>query len=200
MRTFLDRLCLSSEWRLCKVNVSAMLSARPLYLRVSGHLNACVQELIKVLTELPGSLWQLSAGATGGVDHLPSRVVELSSRMIQITLGLLERLGAWRKLEGERERAEQYIIYPLLIPWGEFGLCIYPIRQSETRVNTGARGAGNLKFKSYWSGIELAILWLQVRGPQHVPMKRGSGEDRQLTEDTDERRGEGSRQGEIDKQ
>lgn len=69
------------------------------YLCVPGHLYACVQELIKVLTEFSGSLRQLSALATGGVDHLPSRVVELCGRVVQVTLSLLERLGAGRELE-----------------------------------------------------------------------------------------------------
>lgn len=52
------------------------------YLSVSGHLNASVQELVKVLAEFPRSHGQLAAGTPGGVDHVPCGVVELSCSMV----------------------------------------------------------------------------------------------------------------------
>lgn len=40
-------------------------------LRVPSHLYASIQELIKVVAELPRGIGQLVAGASRGVDHLP---------------------------------------------------------------------------------------------------------------------------------
>lgn len=39
-------------------------------LSVPSHLDASIQELIKVLAELSRGHSQLAAGASGGVDHL----------------------------------------------------------------------------------------------------------------------------------
>ena len=65
---------------------------------MSCHLYPGVQELVKVLTELSGGYSQLAAGASGGMDHVPSGVVELSCRVVQAGLGLLEGLTAGREL------------------------------------------------------------------------------------------------------
>lgn len=66
------------------------------YLRLASHLNASVQELIKVITELSGSSRQLSTLAPRGVDDFPSRLVQISSSLVQLALGFLERLCARR--------------------------------------------------------------------------------------------------------
>lgn len=68
-------------------------------LSVAGHLYASIQELIEVLAELPGGHRQLAAGASGGMDHLARRLVQVCSRLVQLTLGLLKGLGGWRDLK-----------------------------------------------------------------------------------------------------
>lgn len=68
----------------------------PAYLRLASHLNASIQELIKVITELSGSSRQLSTLAPRGMDDFPSRLVQISSSLVQLALGFLERLCAWR--------------------------------------------------------------------------------------------------------
>lgn len=68
----------------------------PTYLRLASHLNASIQELIKVITELSGSSCQLSTLASRGVDDFPSRLVQISSSLVQLALGFLERLCARR--------------------------------------------------------------------------------------------------------
>lgn len=70
-------------------------------LRVAGHLNSSIQELIEVLAELPRSHGQLAAGALGGVDHLSRRLVQVGGRLVQLALGLLEGLGCRRDLNGK---------------------------------------------------------------------------------------------------
>lgn len=73
-------------------------------LSVSSHLDAGVQELIEVLTELPRGHGQMAAGASGGVDHLARGLVQVCCRLIQLALGLLKGLGGWRDLnKGHRE-------------------------------------------------------------------------------------------------
>ncbi|TNN57043.1 hypothetical protein EYF80_032764 [Liparis tanakae] len=74
------------------------------YLGVSCHLNASIQELIKVLAELPRGGRQLVARSPGGVDDLACRVVEFSCCVVQITLGLLEGLTAGRELQRQDKR------------------------------------------------------------------------------------------------
>lgn len=71
------------------------------YLGVSCHLNASIQELIKVLAKLPRGRSQLAACSTRGVDDLACRVVEFSCSVVQISLGLLERLTTGRELQRE---------------------------------------------------------------------------------------------------
>lgn len=66
------------------------------YLGVSGHFNASIQELIKVLAELSRGRSQLAARSARGVDDLACGVVEFSCRVVQISLGLLECLFAGR--------------------------------------------------------------------------------------------------------
>lgn len=68
----------------------------PTYLRLASHLNASIQELIKVITELSRSGCQLSTLASRGVDDFTSRLVQISSSLVQFTLGFLERLCARR--------------------------------------------------------------------------------------------------------
>lgn len=68
----------------------------PTYLCLASHLNASIQELIEVITELSRSSRQLSTLAPRGVDDLPSRLVQISSSLVQLTLGFLERLCAGR--------------------------------------------------------------------------------------------------------
>ena len=65
-----------------------------------GHLDTGVQELVKVFAELPGGHRQLAAGASGGVDHLASRLVQVCCRLVQLALRLLEGFGGWRDLSG----------------------------------------------------------------------------------------------------
>lgn len=72
-------------------------------LSVPSHLDPSIQELIEVLTELPRSHCQLAAGASGGVDHLACRLVQVCCRLVQLTLGLLKRLGGWRDLKRGHE-------------------------------------------------------------------------------------------------
>lgn len=74
------------------------------YLGVSRHLNASIQELIKVLAELPRGRSQLAARSTRGVDDLACRVVEFSCCVVQISLGLLECLIAGRELQTQDTR------------------------------------------------------------------------------------------------
>lgn len=74
-----------------------------LYLSVSSHLNAGVQELVKVLTEFARGHSKLAAGATWWVHHFSSRMVQLSSCVVQVSLSLLEWLGAWRQLHRDTE-------------------------------------------------------------------------------------------------
>ena len=74
------------------------------HLSVSRHLDACVQELVKVLAELSGSVSQLAAGAPGCMDHLPSGVVEVSGRLIQVALRLLEGLRTGRELGVDKSK------------------------------------------------------------------------------------------------
>lgn len=66
------------------------------HLRLASHLNASIQELIKVITELSRSSRQLSTLTPCGVDDFPSRLVQISSSLVQLTLGFLERLCAGR--------------------------------------------------------------------------------------------------------
>ena len=68
----------------------------PPHLRLARHLNASIKELIEVITELPGGCGQLSALASGGMDHLPGRLVQIGGCLVQFTLGFLERLCARR--------------------------------------------------------------------------------------------------------
>ena len=69
---------------------------------MSSHLDAGIQELIKVFAELSGCNGQLTAGTPGGMDHVPCRLVQTRGRLVQLTLGLLERLGGQGKLRGRR--------------------------------------------------------------------------------------------------
>lgn len=68
------------------------------YLGVSCHFDASIQELIKVLAELPRGCSQLAAGSARRMDDLACRVVELSCSVVQIRLGLLECFIAGREL------------------------------------------------------------------------------------------------------
>lgn len=63
-----------------------------------GHLDAGVEELIKVFAELPGGHRQLAAGASGGMDHLARRLVQVCCSLVQFALGLLKGLGSRRDL------------------------------------------------------------------------------------------------------
>lgn len=78
-----------------------------------GHLYAGVQELVKVFAELPGGHGQLAAGASGGVNHLARRLVQVCSRLVQLALGLLEGLGGWRDLMGEEGKSIIYFIHSI---------------------------------------------------------------------------------------
>lgn len=78
------------------------------YLGVSCHFNASIQELIKVLAELPWSRSQLAARSTRGVDDLACRVVEFSCCVVQISLGLLECLTAGRELQRQDTSIRAY--------------------------------------------------------------------------------------------
>lgn len=71
------------------------------YLRVSSHLDASVQELVKVLAELARGGGQLAAGSSRGVDDLASRVVEFSRGVVQVSLRLLECFMAGGELPGD---------------------------------------------------------------------------------------------------
>lgn len=68
----------------------------PTHLGLASHLNASIQELVKVITELSGSGCQLPTLAPCGMDDFPSRLVQISSSLVQLTLGFLERLCARR--------------------------------------------------------------------------------------------------------
>lgn len=68
----------------------------PTHLCLASHLNAGIQELVKVITEFSRSGCQLSTLAPCGMDDFPSRLVQISSSLVQLTLGLLEGLCAWR--------------------------------------------------------------------------------------------------------
>lgn len=65
---------------------------------MTGHLDTGIQELIKVFAELSGGHRKLAAGASGGMDHLARRLVQVCCRLVQLTLGLLKRPGRWRDL------------------------------------------------------------------------------------------------------
>lgn len=77
------------------------LTITPTDLSVARHLQASIQELVKVLAELSRSDCQLAAGSSGGMDHLPRRLVQLLGRLVQLVLGLLEGLGSWGDLKGK---------------------------------------------------------------------------------------------------
>lgn len=82
-------------------NAEAQMSGTnrlPTHLCLASHLNACIQELVKVITELPRSGRQLSTLPPCGMDDFPGRLVQISSSLVQLTLGFLERLCARREL------------------------------------------------------------------------------------------------------
>lgn len=64
------------------------------YLGVSCHFDASIQELIKVLAELPRGGSQLAARPARGVDDLARGVVEFCCGVVEISLSLLECLTA----------------------------------------------------------------------------------------------------------
>lgn len=70
---------------------------------MTGHLDTSVEELVEVLAELPGGGGQLAAGASGGLDHVACRLVQVCSRLVQLSLSLLERLGGRRNLKKDRK-------------------------------------------------------------------------------------------------
>lgn len=74
-----------------------------LYLSVSCHLNASIQELIKILAEFARSHSELAAGAAWRVHHFSGGMVQLSSCVVQVSLSFLEWLGAWRQLHRQTE-------------------------------------------------------------------------------------------------
>lgn len=87
-------------WHSCKNNKTN--------LSVAGHLYTSIQELIKVLAELSWGHCQLAAGASGGMDHLASWLVQVCRRLVQLALRLLEGLGGWWDLNGgQRERGKE---------------------------------------------------------------------------------------------
>lgn len=92
------------------------------YLSMSSHLNTSVQKLVKVLAELPRGHGQLAAGASGGVDHVAGWLVQVCRCLVQITLGLLERLGGGRDLKwGAQTERQALCCAPLvitLLSWG----------------------------------------------------------------------------------
>lgn len=93
--TDFDRL-----WCCCKNNKTN--------LSVAGHLYTSIQELIKVLAEFSRGHRQLAAGASGGMDHLASWLVQVCRRLVQLALRLLEGLGGWWDLNGgQRERGKE---------------------------------------------------------------------------------------------
>lgn len=55
----------TGAWRVCRTD-----QEKKPYRSVACHLDAGVQELVKVLAELPRGHGQLAAGAAGGVDDL----------------------------------------------------------------------------------------------------------------------------------
>lgn len=90
------------------------------YLGVSGHFDASVQELIKVLAELPGGGGQLAAGSARGVDDLACRVVEFSRGVVQISLRLLECFMAGWELRGDgRTRTQTRKLMHFSMPWAD---------------------------------------------------------------------------------
>lgn len=66
------------------------------HLSLACHLNASIEELIEIVTELPGGRSQLPALPAGGMDHFPSGLVQVGRCLVQFALGLLERLRARR--------------------------------------------------------------------------------------------------------
>lgn len=69
---------------------------------LAGHLHSCLQELIEVLPKFAGGLGQVLRGATRCLHQLVGRLVEPCSCSVQLTLRLLEILGAGRELEAGR--------------------------------------------------------------------------------------------------
>lgn len=109
--------------RLCGIHMKWVGRGRiaKTYLGVSGHFDASVQELIKVLAELAGGGGQLAAGSARGVDDLACRVVEFSRGVVQISLRLLECFMARWELRGDgtdgRTRTQTRKLMHFSMPW-----------------------------------------------------------------------------------
>lgn len=71
------------------------------YLGLSSHFHPGLQELIEVLTKLARSLGQVLRGPTRRLHQLIGRLVQASRSLVELALGLLEVLGAGRKLRAE---------------------------------------------------------------------------------------------------
>lgn len=57
---------------------------------MTSHLNAGIQEFIKVMAELSRGHSQLAAGASSGSHHLACRLVQVGCSLVELVLGLLE--------------------------------------------------------------------------------------------------------------
>lgn len=69
----------------------------------SCHVNTSLQEVAEVPSKLAGGLGQVLGGPSGCLDHLIGRLVQTSSRLVELSLDLLEALSTGWELQVDED-------------------------------------------------------------------------------------------------